>query len=255
CDGAGRGAAAGAVGEDGARQRARARKGLVAPSMRAYNLLLRFYPKSFRYEYGDEMRAVFARRLRDAGGPVSAAALWLGTIPEVLGNAFLVNLDLLDQDLRYTLRMLRRAPGFAVTAVVIVALGIGATTAAFSVADYVLLRPLPFPEPDRLIRLFQRTPDYGRLELSPANYRDWKAASTVFERLGMYTLLSSNMLGADEPMRVDGAAVSADLLPTLGVQPLIGRTFVGEDDRPEAGGTTILSYRLWQTRFGGDPGV
>jgi putative ABC transport system permease protein len=223
--------------------------------MRAYNLLLRLYPKSFRHEYGGEMRAVFARRLRDATGPLSAIALWLGTIPEVLGNAFLVHLDLFDQDLRYTLRMLRRAPGFAVTAVLIVALGIGATTAAFSVADFVLIRPLPFPDPQRLVRIWERTPDYGRLELSPANFRDWKAASTVFERIGMYHLVSANMLGADEPMRVDGAAASADLFPTLGVQPLIGRIFVEEDDRPEAGGTAILSYRLWQTRFGGDPGV
>jgi putative ABC transport system permease protein len=223
--------------------------------MRAYNLLLFFYPASFRHEYGAEMRVLFARRRRDASGPVAAVTLWLGTIAEVVGNAFLVHLDLLDQDLRYTLRMLKRAPGFATTAVMIVALGIGATTAAFSVADFVLLRPLPFPEPNRLIRLWERTADYGRLELSPANYRDWKAASTVFERIGMYHLDSSNLLGADEPMRVDGAAVSADLFPTLGVQPLIGRTFANEDDRPEAGGTAILSYRLWQTRLGGDPGV
>jgi putative ABC transport system permease protein len=223
--------------------------------MRAYNLLLHLYPASFRHEYGGEMRALFARRLRDAGNPVAHTWLWLGTLPEILGNALLVHLDLLDQDLRYTLRMLSRAPGFAVTAVLIVALGIGATTAAFSVADFVLIRPLPFPEPHRLIRLFERTPDYGRLELSPANFRDWKAAATVWERIGMYHLVSANLVGGDEPMRVDGAAVSADLFPTLGVQPILGRTFVEEDDRPEAGGTAVLSYRLWQTRFGGDAGV
>jgi predicted permease len=223
--------------------------------MRAYNLLLRFYPASFRHEYGGEMRALFARRLRDASGPFAVVSVWLGTIAEVLGNAFLVHLDLFRQDLHYTVRMLKRAPGFAITAVLIVALGIGATTAAFSVADFVLIRPLPFPAPERLIRLWERTPDYGRLELSAANYRDWKAASTVFERIGMYHLISSNMLGADEPLRVDGAAVSADLFPTLGVAPLIGRIFVDEDDRPEAAGTAVLSYRLWQTRFGGDPGV
>ena len=223
--------------------------------MRAYNLLLGFYPASFRHEYGGEMRGLFARRLRDASGPVAIASLWLGTIAEILGNALLVHLDLFRQDLHYTIRMLKRSPGFATTAVLIVALGIGATTAAFSVADFVLIRPLPFPEPDRLVKVFERTPNYGRLELSAANYRDWKAASTVFERLGMYHLDSSNLLGADEPLRVDAAALSADLLPTLGVEPAIGRLFVDGDDRAGAPGTTLLSYRLWQTRFGGDPSV
>src|SRR5215217_5944219 len=183
--------------------------------MRTYNLLLRLYPKSFRDEYGDQMRAVFTRRCHDATGPLSVLALWLGTIPDLLGNAFLVHLDLLDQDLRYTVRMLQRAPGFALTAVLIVALGIGATTAAFSVADFVLIRPLPFHQPERLVKLYQRTPDYGRLELSPANYRDWKAASTVFERLGMYHTTSANLVGSGEPLYVDGAAVSGDLFPTL----------------------------------------
>ena len=154
--------------------------------MRAYNLLLRLYPASFRYEYGEEMRALFARRRREVTGPLTAIALWLQTIGEVAGNAALVHVDLLRQDLHYTARMLRRTPGFAVTAVLIVALGIGATTAAFSVTDFVLIRPLPFPQPHRLVKVWERTPDYSRLELSPANYRDWKAASTVFESIGMY---------------------------------------------------------------------
>jgi putative ABC transport system permease protein len=223
--------------------------------MRAYNLLLRFYPASFRHEYGGEMRALFARRLREASGPFSLVSIWLSTIAEVLGNAFLVHVDLFRQDLHYTARMLKRAPGFAITAVLIVALGIGATTAAFSVADFVLIRPLPFPEPDRLVWLYQRTPNYSRIELSPPNFRDWKAASTVFERIGMYHLDSRNLVGADEPLRVDAASLSADILPTLGVQPAIGRLFVDGDDRPEAPGTAILSYRLWQTRFGGDPAI
>ena len=148
--------------------------------MRAYNLLLRLYPASFRNEYGEEMRLVFARRRRDVTGPGSALLLYVQTIAEVVGNAVLVHMDLLGQDLRYTARMLRRAPGFAITAVLIVALGIGATTAAFSVTDFVLLRPLPFPDPERLVKIWERTPGYGRMELSPANYRDWKKASTVF---------------------------------------------------------------------------
>jgi predicted permease len=223
--------------------------------MRAYNLLLRLYPASFRNEYGEEMRLLFARRRREVTGPVTAVALYLQTIGEVIGNAVLVHLDLLGQDLRYTARMLRRAPGFAATAVLIVALGIGATTAAFSVTDFVLLRPLPFPDPERLVKVWERSQGYGRMELSPANYRDWKTASTVFESIGTYHGLAANMLGAGEPLRVEGAAVSFDLFPTLGVQPLIGRLFLDTDDREGAAGTTLLSYRLWQTRYGGDPAV
>ena len=222
--------------------------------MRIYSWLLRAYPASFRNEYGEEMRALFARR-RAASGSLGAIGLWLETIPDVIGNAALVHWDLLRQDLSYTARMLRRSPGFAITAVLIVSLGIGATTAAFSVTDFVLLRPLPFSESGRLVKLYERTPAYGRLELSAANYRDWKAGATAFERMGLYHMAAGNLISAGEPVRVDGAAVSADLMPTLRVHPLIGRLFSADDDRPEAPGTIIFSYRLWQTQFGGDPAI
>src|SRR3954464_11406495 len=139
------------------------------------------------------MRAVFRRR-RQAVGAGGAMVLWIATLTEVLGNAVLVHIDLLRQDLSYTVRMLRRAPGFPITAMVIVALGIGATTAAYSVTDFVLLRPLPFPEPDRLVKLLERTPGYGRMELSAANYRDWKQAATVFESIGLYHLAARNLI-------------------------------------------------------------
>ncbi len=223
--------------------------------MRAYSLLLRLYPASFRNEYGAEMRALFARRRREAPGLMGGMALWMYTIGEVAANAALVHWDLLKQDVGYTIRMLRRMPGFAITAVLIVAIGVGATTAAFSVTDFVLIRPLPFPNADRLVKVWQRTKGYGRLELSPANYRDWTQASTVFERIGMYHPLAANLVGAGEPLNVAGAAVSVDLFPTLGVQPLIGRLFVDSEDREGVPGATLLSYRLWQTQFGGDPGV
>src|SRR5439155_21941584 len=115
--------------------------------------LLHLYPRSFRHEYGGEMRAVFARKQREAGA-AGGLTLWLGTIAEVAGNAMLVHWDLLRQDIGYTLRMLRRSPGFAVTSTLIVALGIGATTAAFSVTDFVLVRSLPFPDADRVVKLW-----------------------------------------------------------------------------------------------------
>jgi predicted permease len=219
-----------------------------------YDLLLRLYPASFRNEYGGEMRAVFAQR-RGAVGSIGAAGLWLETIADVIGNAVMVHWDLFRQDLSYSARMLRRAPGFAVTAMLIVALGIGATTAAFSVTDFVLLRPLPFPESHRLVRLYEKTPAYSQLELSAANYRDWKRGSTVFESIGLHHSASGNLVGIGEPQRVIGTAVSFDLFPTLRVQPLIGRLFTETDDREGAPGTLILSYRLWQTQFGGDPSI
>src|SRR4249920_1566434 len=153
--------------------------------MKIYCALLYLYPASFRNEYSEEMCALFARR-RAAAGSLGAAGLWLETIPDVIGNAALVHWDLLRQDLRYTARLLRRSPGFAITAVLIVSLGIGATTAALSVTDFVLLRPLPFPEPDRLVTVVERTPGYDQMELSGPNYRDWKAAATSFESMGIY---------------------------------------------------------------------
>ena len=222
--------------------------------MKVYSALLWFYPASFRNEYGEDMRDVFARR-RAAAGRLAAVGLWLETIADVIGNAALVHWDLFRQDLSYSARMLRRAPGFAITAMLIVALGIGATTAAFSVTDFVLLRPLPFPEAHRLVRLYEKTPAYSHLELSAANYRDWKQGSTVFESIGLHHSAAGNLVGLGEPQRVDGTAVSFDLFPTLRVQPLIGRLFTETDDRDGAPGTMILSYRLWQTQFGGDPSI
>jgi predicted permease len=197
---------------------------------------------------------MFARRLA-AAGPLGVIGLWLETVPEVIGNAVMVHGDLLRQDLSYTARMLGRSPGFAITAVLIVAIGIGATTAAFSVTDFVLLRPLPFPEADRLVRLYEKTRAYSQLELSAANYRDWKSASTVFESIGLHHPAAGNLVGIGEPQRVAGTAVSYDLFPTLRVQPLMGRLFTETDDRAGAPGTMILSYRLWQTQFGGDPSI
>jgi putative ABC transport system permease protein len=219
-----------------------------------HNLLLRLYPASFRNEYGEEMRAIFARRRRDTTGPLAVLALWLGAIAEVTWNAAWVHADILRQDLGYTARVLRRSPGFAITATVIVALGIGATTAAFSVTDFVLLRPLPFAEPDRLVNIWERTPQY-RNELSPPNYRDWTQAATAFERSGMWHSAMATLAGVGDPVRVEGASLSSDLLPTLGVSPMIGRAFTGSDDADGAPGTMILGYGLWQTQFGGDPAV
>ncbi len=223
--------------------------------MRVYDLLLRLYPASFRAEYGEEMRAIWARRRRDASGPLAAAVLWIATACEVLINAAAVHWDILRQDLRYTARTLARSPGFALTAMLVLALGVGANTAAFSVTDFVLIRPLPFPEPERLVRLWEKVPGYSQMELSPANYVDWKHMSKSFDAMGAYWESSVNLVGQGDPERLEGATVTADLLPLLGVQPAMGRLFTAAEDREGAPGTLLLGYQLWQAVFGGDAGV
>jgi putative ABC transport system permease protein len=220
-----------------------------------YRWLLRLYPTSFRNEYGVEMSAVFTRRRREASTAGGVAALWLGAIVDTCANAALVHYDILRQDLRFTARTLRRAPGFALTSIVIISLGIGATTAAFSVTDFVLIRPLPFPDADRLVKVWERRPGFRRLQLSPANYRDWKRSAHSFEALAAYRGLSVNLVGSAEPQHLEGAAVTADLFTTLGIAPLIGHPFSEADDREGAPGTVLLSYRLWQTQFGGELSV
>jgi predicted permease len=223
--------------------------------MLVYRLLLHLYPASFRREYGAEMASILERRLRDASNPASRALLCAGAAVETLGNALLVHIDLLRQDLRYVARTLRRSPGFAVTAVALVALGIGATTAAFSVTDFVLIRPLPFSEPDRLVELWETTPGYTGMELSAPNFRDWIATSKSFVSAGVSHTEALTIVTGGEPHRFEGAALSAGVLPTLAVSPLLGRIFTEADDAHGAPGTVLLSFRLWQTEFGGDPSV
>jgi putative ABC transport system permease protein len=219
--------------------------------MRLYRVLLRLYPASFRHEYGGDMSAIFARRRREASG-LGVLWLWLEAIADVVSTAAAGHADIFRSDVKYATRTFARAPGFAMAAILIVSLGIGATTAAFSVTDFVLIRPLPFADADRLVNVFESHPGIVKMELSPANYRDLKQAATSFEVFGAYRGLEANLVGRGEPQRLEGAAVTADLLATLGVTPVAGRLFTADDDREDAPATLILSYRLWQTTFGGD---
>lgn len=167
-------------------------------------------------------------------------------------------LDQLKQDTVYSLRTLLRRPGFTALVILILALGIGGTTAIFSVVNGVLLRPLPFEEPDRLVVLWgvesgQRT---GSNWASYPDFVDFETASTVFQELAHWSSARMAVYGSDaEPIRVAGARVSYDLFPTLGVQPARGRAFLPEDDRPGAARVAVLSDDFWTSRFGSDPQV
>ena len=178
--------------------------------------------------------------------------------PVVLGSRRRNMLGGLWQDLRYGLRMLRKSPGFTVVAALTLALGIGANTAIFSVVNAVLLRPLPFPEPERLVTVWERYPaqSIDRNDPAAANYADWKAQSQSFDSLAMFSWVKGvNLSGRDEPMRILSASVTANLFRTLRVEPLIGRVFTAEEEIPGRDQVVLLGYNLWKSRFGGDPAV
>jgi len=221
--------------------------------MRLYRLLLRCYPASFRHEYGEEMTRLFVERHRAAslGGRM---ALWLEVFADALGAAPKTHLDILRQDLRYTRRALARTPAFAAAVIVVMALGIGATTAVFSVTDRVLLRPLPFHDAGSLVRVWENVPGYAQLEPSPANYRDWTQMARSFAQLEAHTAWPMNMVRA-EPERIAAVALTAATLPMLGAQPTLGRLFTEEEGRLGGPNVAILSDRLWRRSFAADPSV
>ncbi|MFL6530082.1 MAG: ADOP family duplicated permease, partial [Chthoniobacterales bacterium] len=160
-------------------------------------------------------------------------------------------------DLRYGARSLFKHPGFTLTAVVVLALGIGANTAIFSVTNGILLRSLDYAYTDRVVTIwerFARDPDHHNV-VAPANFLDWQKRSRSFDKIAAVWDARANFTGSGDPIEVQAQLVSAAFFPALGVQPLIGRWFTEEEDRPGGTLVAILSYRLWQERFGGDSTV
>ncbi|HUQ21221.1 MAG TPA: ABC transporter permease, partial [Gemmatimonadaceae bacterium] len=222
--------------------------------MKLFSALLHLYPASFRAEYGGELQSIFAARHRETSGSFSRFVLWLETIGDTIATSAAVHGDVLRQDLRYSLRTLARSPGFAATAILVTGLGVGANTAAFSVADFVLLRPLPYRNADRLVKLWESSLDgSGRNEISPALYRNWREATRSYEALGANYLDAVNLVGSGEPARLNAAYVTGSLLPMLGVQPLRGRLITDTDARDAS--SVVLSYSLWESRFGSDESI
>ena len=152
-------------------------------------------------------------------------------------------------DLRHGFRTLARRPGFTAVASLTLALGIGANTAIFSVVNAVLLRPLPFPDPDRLVAVWETFPEGGPSRVAPANYFDWSAEKRAFEAMAAFGAAGFSLTGQGEPEQLLGAHVSASYFSVLGIRPLLGRFFTAEEDQPGAG-VVVLSQGLWRRRFG-----
>ena len=162
------------------------------------------------------------------------------------------------QDIRFGARMLWKRPGFTAVAVLTLALGIGANTAIFSLVNAVLLKPLPFAEPERLVMLWEDATRIGfpRNTPAPANFVDWKAQTTSFEGMAAVSWVSLNLTGRGEPQKLGGHAVTADLFPLLGVRPALGRVFTDEEQKPGSDSrVVILSHGLWRDTFGGEASV
>jgi putative ABC transport system permease protein len=161
------------------------------------------------------------------------------------------------QDIRYALRILRKNPGFTVLAILTLALGIGANTAVFSVASAFLRKPVSFPELNRLVMVLELAPQQtvGWSQVSPATYLDWKKQSHSFEELAAWQYLGWNLTGNGDPEKLNGARVSSNFFQTLGILPIMGRSFRPDEDQPGRGQVAIISYNLWKRRFASDPDI
>jgi putative ABC transport system permease protein len=158
-------------------------------------------------------------------------------------------------NLRYALRLLWKSPAFSIIAIATLALGIGANTAIFSVVNAVLLRPLPYPEPDRLYQLSETRPEFGEMSVAYPNYLDWRAAQHTFDDLSVYRRDDFNLTGNGEPETLHGAFVTASYFKVIGLAPKLGRVFSERDDLSGGANVVVLSEALWRRRFGADPGI
>src|SRR5215472_13532884 len=234
-----------------------------------YRLRALFRRKSVEAEMDEELRAHFEHQVEKyvkSGLPLEEAKrrarLEFGGLDQVKeecrdarGVSFV---ETTIQDLRHALRMLRKNPGFTAVAVLALALGIGANTAVFSVMYGVLLRPLPYPEPDRLVWVSPASLHTGQVfggAISPPDFIDYRARTTVFEHLAAYTPIDNIVAGNGHADRVPSAAVSAGFFEVLGIKPALGRTILPGDEQVKQPEIVIVSYGLWQSRFGGDPQV
>src|SRR6185295_16415018 len=164
-------------------------------------------------------------------------------------------METLAQDARYAARMLLKNPGFTLIAAFALALGIGANTAIFSVVNAVMIRPLPYRDASRLVMVWEDNRALGKHQnvISPANFLDWQEQSDVFADMAALYDTTFNLTGIADPEEIPAQRVTLNMFDLLGAQPMLGRTFEADDAQTSRQDSVILSYGLWQRRFGGDP--
>jgi len=201
-----------------------------------------------RIQNGQSVRDAQNSALKDFGNVVlvkeATRSMWSGAA-----------LEDFCQDLRYGARMLAKSPGFALIAILTLALGIGANTAIFSVVNGVLLNPLPFPHPEQMVSLFTEMPNFKNGSISYPNFEDWRRMNRTFSSMAAYRSTGFDLTGHGEPERLHGEMISAGFFELLGVNPLLGRTFSDDEDRIGANPTVMITEGLWKRRYGSDPNI
>src|SRR5215469_2100202 len=189
----------------------------------------------------------------------TAAACFLRNFPPALPSKLLpgrtVFVNGVFQDVRFALRTLAKSPGFTLVSLLTLAIGIGANTAIFSFVDAVLLKPLPYADADRIVRVLEKPPKYPRNGISTLNYLDWVHQNTVFDYMAAQTGGNLTLTGNGEPVQLSAGLVSAHYFDIFGMKAAIGRTFAPDEDQLGKDHVVVLSHVLWETRFGGDPSL
>ena len=221
---------------------------------RVYRRLLRLYPRDFADDYADEMTRLYRDRVRGEG----PASVWLALLADLACTAPRDQISTLLQDVRHAWRTWRRTSVLALAAILTLGLGVGANTAVFSVVHGVLLRPLPYPDPDRLVEVFEDNSRAGGgpfFRVSLLNYLSWVERAQSFEALAAFNGRDFTLTEHGDPGRIFGSAVTASLFKVLGIAPIVGRSLTAQDEEPGAAPVALLAESLWSRAFGRDSAV
>lgn len=239
----------------------------VARAPRAYRVLLHLFPRGFRERHGADMEELFVESLHGAGSRARAARVWAAAGADLLLRAPIEHWRgwtpitspvrrsfMLTHDVRYALRAFRRQPAIMGMVVGMLALGVASNTTVFTLINGVYLRPLPFDDSDRLVYLNERAPRWN-LDFTSINYPDfhrWREDAQAFEGMALVDDTEANLTEGDRAERVQGLRVTYDFLDVLGLEPVAGRMFTADEDRPNGARVVLIGENMWRTRFGGD---